>query len=86
MTTYHRAEVDPATHTVRVIRAGMSDVVLTYSGRDDVWTWGGTYPIRITAETAGWVLSDLVPDVRALLREAVATLSPAAQAVALEGL
>jgi hypothetical protein len=80
------AEVDPTTRTVRVTTAH-GIVTLTYSGRANRWTWTATAgPVGVSARMAAQLISDLVPDAPTLLRAAVAGLTPAAQAMALEGL
>ena len=80
------AEVDPTTRTVRVTTAH-GVITLAYSGRANRWTWTATAgPVGVSARMAAQLISDLVPDARALLRAAVAGMTPAAQAMALEGL
>jgi hypothetical protein len=78
-------EVDPVARSVRVTTPRQT-VTLTYTSRGR-WEWIGTHGAAgVSARVAARAIEDLVPDARALLRAAVAGLTPAAQATALEGL
>jgi hypothetical protein len=82
MTNIH---VDPVARLVRVTTPRQV-VTLTYTSRGR-WEWIGTHGAAgASARVAARALEGLVPDPAGLLRAAVAGLTPAARAAALEGL
>jgi hypothetical protein len=77
--------VDPVARSVRVTTPQQT-VTLTYTSRGR-WEWiSSVGRVGVSARVAARALEGLVPDPAGLLRAAVAGLTPAAQATALEGL